>query len=139
MSEILAMQKTEANSEFSKFVVRNYEDWIGEKTDAPTMSHNLMRRHILPEINEKEPVIMLLLDNLRFDQWKTIEPIINNIYRVESEDYFYSILPTSTQYSRNAIFAGMLPGDIAKHNRKLWLNDNEKGGKNMHEAEFLGN
>ena len=138
MSEILTMQKSEANAEFSKFVERNYEDWITEKIEAPIMSHNLMRKKVLPEINDDVPTIMVLLDNLRFDQWKIIEPIITELFRVEEEDHFYSILPTSTQYSRNAIFAGMLPGEIAKTYPKWWLNDFEKGGKNMFEKELLG-
>ena len=139
MAEILSMQKTEANAEFSKFIMRNYEDWINENTkDVPTMSHNLLRKKVFPEINDDIPTVMLLLDNLRYDQWKTIEPIISELFRVEEEDFFYSILPTTTQYSRNAIFSGLMPADIYKHYPDKWLNDNQEGGKNMHEDEFLG-
>jgi len=139
MGDILAMQKSEANAEFSKYIVKNYHDWIDEdEEDGPTMSHNLMRNKILPYLTKERPTIMLLLDNLRFDQWKTIEPIFTELFRVEEEDSFYSILPTSTQYSRNSIFAGMLPGDIAKHYPKWWKNDNEEGGKNLHEKDLLG-
>ncbi len=137
MGDILSMQKTTANSEFSKFVERNYEDWINEKTEAPVMSHNLMRRKIFPEMKDDVPTIMLLLDNLRYDQWRTIEPIFTEIMRIESEETFYSILPTSTQYSRNSIFAGAMPGEIAKRFPKKWRNDNEDGGKNMYEHDFL--
>ena len=75
----------------------------------------------------------MLLDNLRFDQWKTIEPIISSYFKLLEEDSFFSILPTTTQYSRNAIFAGMMPGEIAQRYPDWWLNDNEKGGKNMYE------
>ncbi|MEO1715456.1 MAG: PglZ domain-containing protein, partial [Bacteroidota bacterium] len=88
-------------------------------------------------MKSEKTTIMLLLDNLRYDQWKMLEPIFSERFRVNEEDYFYSILPTSTQYSRNAIFAGMMPGEIAKRYPKWWLNDNEKGGKNMHEHDFL--
>jgi hypothetical protein len=95
-----------------------------------------MRNKVLPHLDET-PTVMLLLDNLRFDQWKVIEPIISELFRVEEEDYFYSILPTATQYSRNAIFSGMMPGDIAKHYPQWWLNDNEEGGKNNHEFDLL--
>jgi CheY-like chemotaxis protein len=137
MGDILSMQKSEANNEFSKFVVKNYIDWLGEKDEGPVMSYNLMRRKIFPQLQEDTPTVMLLLDNLRYDQWKVIEPIIGEFFRVEEEDFFYSILPTSTQYSRNAIFAGMMPGDIAKRYPDWWLNDNEKGGKNMHEQDLL--
>lgn len=138
MSEILASQKAEANTEFSKYIIRNYISWLNENADnAPTNSSNLMRKKIFPEMNSDIPTIFVLLDNCRFDQWKIIEPIVSELYRVEKEDYFYSILPTATQYSRNAIFAGMMPADIAQRFPDIWLNDNEEGGKNMHEAELL--
>ena len=142
MEDILAMQKSEANSEFSRFVVKNYESWVNPKMnneDKPIMSHNLLREKVFPHVKENDvPTVMLLLDNLRFDQWKTIEPIITELFRIEEESHFYSILPTSTQYSRNAIFAGMMPDDINKRYPDWWLNDNEKGGKNMHEKGLLG-
>jgi hypothetical protein len=102
------------------------------------MSHNLIRNKVFPHVSDDVPTIMLLLDNLRYDQWKILEPIITEFYRIEEEDYFYSILPTTTQYSRNAIFAGMMPGDIAKHYPDWWKNDNEEGGKNLHEYDLLG-
>ena len=138
MMDILSMQKSEANSEFSKFVSRNYLSWINNKDGAPLMSPDLMATKILPHLNDKQPVVFLLLDNLRWDQWKILEPIISELYEVEEEDYFYSILPTSTQYSRNAIFAGMMPSEIAKNYPDMWLEDFEEGGKNLHEAELLG-
>ncbi len=137
MGEILSVQKREANAEFSKFVERNYLDWVkGE--DAPIMSHNLMREKVFPHVNKERPTVMVLLDNMRYDQWKVIEPYITELYRVEEEDYFYSILPTATQYSRNAIFAGMWPSEIEKHYKDWWLNDSDEGGKNNHEADLLG-
>ena len=137
MGEILAVQKREANAEFSKYIERNYLDWVAEK-DAPIMSHNLMREKVFPHVNKERPTVMVLLDNMRFDQWKVIEPYLSQLYRVEEEDYFYSILPTATQYSRNAIFAGMWPSEIEKHYRQWWLNDADEGGKNNHEADLLG-
>ncbi|MEM9835508.1 MAG: bifunctional response regulator/alkaline phosphatase family protein [Bacteroidota bacterium] len=137
MGEILAMQKSEANKEFSKYVVKNYTRWMkGE--DRPVMSDNLMREKVLPHLNKEVPTVMVLLDNMRYDQWKVIEPMLATLYRIEEEDYFYSILPTSTQYSRNAIFAGMMPADIQKHYRDWWKGDTEEGGKNNHEADLLG-
>ena len=138
MAEILATQKAEANTEFSKYVSKNYLDWMGPKKDkAPTMSHNLLKNKIFPHVGDGIPSVMLLMDNLRFDQWKVIEPIISELFRVEEEDYFYTILPASTQYSRNAIFAGMMPADIETRYPKWWLNDNEEGGKNMFEPDLL--
>ncbi len=139
MDEILSMQKTEANAEFSKFVTKNYETWIQDKDGAaPVMSHNLLRSKVFSQLDSEASNFVLLLDNLRYDQWKVIEPIISELFRIEKEDYFYSILPTATQYSRNAIFAGMLPSDIQKAFGEKWLNDNQSGGKNMNEEFFLG-
>ncbi|MEM1323831.1 MAG: response regulator [Bacteroidota bacterium] len=139
MGDILAMQKTEANAEFSKYIVKRYLDWLEEGAeDAPTLSYNLMRKKIFPHLDKEVPTVMLLLDNLRYDQWKTIEPVVTEFFRVEEEETFYSILPTSTQYSRNAIFAGMMPADIDKYYSKWWKNDNEAGGKNLHEKDLLG-
>jgi len=130
------MQKREANTEFSKFVVKNYMHWVQEG-DGPVMSNNLMRSKVFPAISEERPTFMILLDNLRYDQWKSIEPTLSELFRVDEEDYFYSILPTSTQYSRNAIFAGLMPLEIQKRHREWWKNDNEEGGKNLHEADLL--
>lgn len=110
---------------------------MDNKDTAPVMSHNLFRKKIFPQLSEDLPTIILLLDNLRFDQWKMIEPIVNELFKVEEEETFYSILPTSTQYSRNAIFAGMMPNEIARKYKDKWLNDHEKGGKNMYEDFFL--
>ncbi len=137
MSEILAMQKAEANAEFSKYIQRNYTSWIGSD-QGPLMSHQLMRKKVFPKLMDEHPTFFILLDNLRFDQWLTIYPIINQLYRVVEEDHFYSILPTTTQYSRNAIFAGMMPGEIARKFPDRWSHDHEEGGKNQYEAELLG-
>ncbi|MCH2023629.1 MAG: response regulator [Saprospiraceae bacterium] len=138
MSEILSTQKEQANSEFSKFVERNYLDWIESDEDAPVMSHDLLRSMVFPDVNEERPTFFLLLDNLRYDQWKMIEPIVTEYFRIEEEDYFYSILPTTTQYSRNSIFAGLMPSEIEEYFPDCWLNDKDKGGKNMHEEKLLG-
>lgn len=137
MGEILAVQKKEANAEFSKFVERNYMDWVAG-TEAPVMSHDLMRKKVLPHLSKQQPTVMVLLDNMRFDQWKVIEPYLTELYKVEEEDFFYSILPTATQYSRNAIFAGMWPAEIAKAYPDWWKHDFDEGGKNNHEADLLG-
>ncbi len=136
MSDILSSQKSEANNEFSKYVVNNYLNWV-QHGSGPVMSNNLLRSKIFPQLDDEVPTILLLLDNLRYDQWKVIEPILSEYFRMEEEDFFYSILPTSTQYSRNAIFAGMMPMEIEKHYPKWWKNDNEEGGKNLHEHDLL--
>lgn len=136
MAEILGMQKAEANNAFSRFISNNYLDWLRDHT-GPIRSDTLMREKIFPHVDEERPTIMLLLDNLRFDQWRILKPIISELYRQEEEDFYYSILPTTTQYSRNAIFAGLMPADIEKHYPDLWFNDNEEGGKNNFEDQLL--
>lgn len=136
MKEILDMQKSDANQQFSRFIEKNYLDWI-KGNNGPILSHEMMREKIFKPMNKTKPVFFLLLDNLRFDQWKVLEPLILNLFRVDNEDYFYSILPTSTQYSRNAIFAGMTPMEIQKKYPDKWLNDSDDGGKNMHEKFFF--
>lgn len=137
MEEVLDMQKTEANSYFSKYLSENYVGWLNENSDeAPIMSHNVFKNKIAPEIKE-DPLFVILIDNLRYDQWKFIEPVVSNYFHVSEEEIYFSILPTATQYARNAFFAGLMPGEIQKLYPKLWLNDEEDGGKNMHEEELL--
>lgn len=136
MADILAMQKSEANAAFSKYLVKNYVSWM-QNGDGPVFSNNLLRSKVFPQLKPDVPTVMVLLDNMRYDQWRMIEPIISEFFRVEEEDFFYSILPTSTQYSRNAIFAGMMPAEIEKYHKQWWLNDNQEGGKNMHEHDLL--
>jgi CheY-like chemotaxis protein len=138
MQEVFQSQKNEANSEFFKFISRNYTSWInGKATDKPVMSHTLVKEKILPHVEKGVPLFFVLIDNLRFDQWRTIQPIFSESFRVVEEDSFYSILPTATQYARNAIFAGMLPVDIERRFPNQWKNDEEEGGKNLAEEEFF--
>lgn len=116
MREVLQSQKSEANTEFFKFISKNYASWVkSNSTDAPVMSHNLFQFKVLPHAERGTPLFFVLIDNLRFDQWKAIQPIFAESFRLLEEDSFYSILPTATQYARNAIFAGMLPADIEKN------------------------
>jgi CheY-like chemotaxis protein len=138
MQEVFQSQKTEANADFFKFISKNYASWVGAKsTEAPIMSHTLMKLKVLPHLEKGTPLFFILIDNLRFDQWKTIQPIFAESFRIHEEETFYAILPTATQYARNAIFAGMLPIDIEKKFPTQWKNDDEEGGKNMFEEDFL--
>ncbi|MFC5045733.1 PglZ domain-containing protein [Aquimarina hainanensis] len=137
MFEILESQKVEANSQFFKFVQKNYEDWFNNSEDAPIMSHTLFRKKVIPEISKEQPTILVVIDNLRYDQWKAFEPVVNNYYKKEEETSYYSILPTATQYARNSIFSGLMPSEMEKRHPDLWLNDIDEGGKNMNENEFL--
>lgn len=137
MTEILESQKTEANVQFGKFIEKNYEDWFDKNADAPTLSHTLFKTKVVPELKDKQPTLFIVIDNLRYDQWKAFEPIVNNYYKKVSESAFYSILPTATQYARNAIFSGLMPSDMEKMHPNYWKNDTDDGGKNLYEAEFL--
>lgn len=138
MREIFYNQKKEANAAFGKFIAKNYEKWVASPSaDAPIMSHQLLQFKVLPHLEQDVPLFFILIDNLRYDQWKAIEPIFAESFRVTEEDCFYSILPTATQYCRNAIFAGMMPVEIEKKFPQLWKNDEEEGGKNLHEQELL--
>lgn len=139
MKDVLSMQKQEANVEFCKFVSRNYIKWLDSEDDSrtPVMSHTLMQRKVVPTMSKSTPTIFVLIDNLRLDQWKVIQPIIAESFRLIEDDTIYSILPTATQYSRNSIFAGLLPLEIEEEFPKEWKNDEEEGGKNLHEATFM--
>ena len=136
--QILESQKAEANLQFGKFIERNYEDWFDEKADKPILSHKLFGEFVAPEIRKKDkPILFIVIDNLRLDQWKIFESIVYNHYKVEKEATYYSILPTATQYARNAIFSGLLPLEMEKKFPQYWKNDTDDGGKNLHEADFL--
>ncbi|MEO5591614.1 MAG: bifunctional response regulator/alkaline phosphatase family protein [Chitinophagaceae bacterium] len=138
MMEVFQSQKQEANTEFFKFISRNYLSWVNPKTNAaPVMSHTLMQQKVFPAIEKGVPTFFILIDNLRFDQWKAIQPIFSESFRIIEEETFYSILPTATQYCRNAIFAGLMPLDIEKQFPNQWKNDEEEGGKNLYEEDFL--
>ncbi|MCH4553818.1 T9SS response regulator signal transducer PorX [Aestuariibaculum lutulentum] len=137
MFEILESQKTEANIQFGKFIEKNYADWFSPHTEAPVMSHTLFREKIVPELSKDQPTLLVVVDNLRYDQWKVFEPIVNNHYKKNHEEAFFSILPTATQYARNAIFSGLMPGDMEKLYPQYWKNDTDEGGKNLHEEDFL--
>ncbi len=138
MMEVFQSQKQEANTEFFKFISRNYLSWVNPTSaDSPVMSHTLMKRKVFPHVEKGIPTFFILIDNLRFDQWKAIQPIFAESFRILEEETFYSILPTATQYCRNAIFAGMMPVDIEKQFPSQWKNDEEEGGKNLFEEEFF--
>ncbi|MEZ5045603.1 MAG: bifunctional response regulator/alkaline phosphatase family protein [Chitinophagaceae bacterium] len=138
MQEIHTQQKEEANNEFCKYIEKNYAKWIQRKSnDAPVMSHNLLKEHLFPFIEKGKSTFFILLDNLRYDQWKVLQPKFNELFKILNEDIALATLPTTTQYSRNAIFAGMLPIDIEKKFPVEWKNDDEDGGKNLYEELFF--
>ena len=136
MFEILESQKIEANSQFSKYVDKNYADWF-EGHDSPVMSHTLFKEWIQPELKDKS-TLLVVVDNLRYDQWYAFEETVANFYKKIKEESYISILPTATQYARNAIFSGLTPLDMERKHPDWWKNDTDEGGKNLFESQFLG-
>ncbi len=138
MEQVITMQKDDANKGFVRFIKNNYTDWFsGSNDDAPIMSHNVFQKKLFPLLQNDQKVVAFVVDNLRFDQWKTIEPLLSEYYNVQNEELFYGILPTSTQYARNAMFGGLMPAQIEKLHPELWVNEDEEGGKNQFEEELL--
>ncbi len=137
MDEVFSMQKQEANTEFTKYVTANYLKWLNAEKDSPIMSHTLFKEKVLPELKADIPTFFIVIDNLRYDQWRTIEPLISEHFRMKNEDAFFSILPTSTQYSRNAIFSGLLPSEIEHRHKEYWVNDEDAEGKNKYEKQLF--
>ena len=128
MREIFDMQKKEANKLFCDFIEDHYLDWVNGTEDSPQMIHTLVKDKIAPFIG-KEKTAVLVIDNLRYDQWKMIEPILSRYFSKEEEEIVFSILPTATHYARNAFFAGLLPSEIEKRFPNLWKNEEDEGGK----------
>lgn len=136
MLSILESQKSEANSQFFKFVKKNYQDWL-TADDKPTFSHTLFKDYVASNLSKEQGVLWVVIDNLRYDQYRILEPLINNHYKKEEEFSYLSILPTATQYARNAIFSGLMPSEMEKMYPEYWKNDIDEGGKNLFESEFL--
>lgn len=135
MDSMLEMQKEEANSEFYKFVKRNYEDWL-KGDDRPEMSDTIFRQRIFPMLDKGEKVFFVLIDNFRLDQWQIVKPLLADTFTFE-ESLYTSILPTATQYARNAIFSGLMPIQIARLFPDLWVDEEEEEGKNLNEAPLI--
>lgn len=138
MDQILAMQKDDANKAFFKFIKENYLEWLNKDFgQRPLLSHDIFQYKIFPLLNGGQKVFVLVIDNLRFDQWRTISPVFEEYFRVESDELYLSIIPTATMYSRNAMFAGLLPTEIEKLYPSLWEDDDNEGNKNPHEEQLL--
>ena len=137
MEEILISQKNECNSSFSKFIDNNYENWVNDFEDKPILSNSLISERLTKDISPTQKTLFVVIDNLRYDQWKTIEPYILKYYNKHLEEPYFSILPTATQYARNSLFSGLMPLDIKNKFPHYWKFDHEDGGKNLYENELL--
>lgn len=136
MREMLASQKEEANAAFAKFIRTNYEHWVNTPDDRPVMSPDVFKTAIFPRLAAGRKVFLLVLDNLRFDQWRVLSTELAEIFDID-EDLYYSILPTATQYARNAIFAGLMPLKIREMYPDLWVDEEEDEGKNLNEEALI--
>lgn len=139
ISEILAQQKEEANTQFTRFITKNYQQWIsGKDEERPIFSHTILKERVFPQLSNNSSIFLFVIDNLRYDQWKIIQPYIHNYYYINKEEIYYSILPTATHYARNALFSGLLPSEIEKKYPQWWHNENDEEAKNQYEQELLG-
>ena len=136
MLEMLTMQKSEANNMFAKFVKKNYQRWIDGSDDRPLMSPDIFKSRIFPSLDKGEKVFLLVIDNFRFDQWRTLASELSDQFSFD-EDLYMSILPTATQYARNAIFSGLMPSAIEKMFPELWVDEDSEEGKNLNEAPLI--
>lgn len=136
MDEILLMQKRDANSNYCRYVKRSYERWMNGGDDRPMMSDEVFRRRVFPLLDKGEKVCFVLIDNFRLDQWRVVQPLFTDLFNIE-EDLYTTILPTSTQYARNSIFAGLMPLQIAEMFPELWVEEDEDEGLNIHERELV--
>ena len=136
MDEMLSMQKTEANQAFAKFIRKHYENWISHPENRPVMSPDIFKTKIFPLLNQGEKVFLIVLDNFRYDQWRTLSTELADAFLIE-EDIYCSILPTATQYARNAIFSGLMPDKIAQMYPELWVDEDEEEGKNLNEEPLI--
>ncbi len=136
MDELLLLQKIEANTAFAKYVKKNYEKWV--TTDShPLMSHEIMKTKVFPLLDAGEKVFFIVIDNFRLDQWRMVKPIVSEYFAIDEDELYCSILPTATQYSRNAIFSGLMPIHISKMFPDLWVDEDEEEGKNLNESPLI--
>ena len=138
MTEMLSMQKEEANNGFGKFIAKNYLGWIKNNNEGrPLISPEIFKRKIFPEIDKGNKVFLIVVDNFRYDQWRVLSQEIGDMFDID-EDLYLSILPTATQYARNAIFSGLMPLQISKMYPDLWVDEDEEEGKNLNEGPLIG-
>lgn len=135
MDEMLRLQQTEANSAFAKFVRKNYHRWM-KGDDRPLMSPDIFKSKVFPLLDAGEKVFFILIDNFRFDQWRAVRPLLSDLF-TSDDDMYCSILPTATQYARNAIFSGLMPLDIARMFPELWVDEDSEEGKNINESPLI--
>ena len=140
LRQTLNDQKKEANKEFSKFVEKNYPDWIALKNDEyrPRLSPEIAENFLFDFLRkENKTVFFFVIDCLRLDQWLIMEKHLNELFKIDKQ-YYYSILPTATPYARNSLFSGLFPSEIEKYYPQLWQSGNDdENSMNRYEKELL--
>ena len=141
MTEMLQMQKEEANNGFAKFIKKNYLAWLENSSSSsssskPVLSPEIFKTKVFPMLNAGEKVFLVVLDNFRYDQWRVLSGELSAYFDID-EDMYYSILPTATQYARNAIFSGLMPNKIQEMFPDLWVDEDEEEGKNLNEEPLI--
>lgn len=137
MRSLLEDQRTQANAAFAKWVAKNYEGWFASNASRPLMSQDVMKHSVFPLLDKGEKVLLCVIDNFRYDQWKIIQPLLSEFYSVREEEQYLSILPTATQYARNAIFAGLMPLQIQEMYPQYWVEEGDEESKNLYEKELV--
>jgi|TARA_R110001599_G_scaffold244895_1_gene444969 CheY-like chemotaxis protein len=133
---VLEDQIHEANKEFGKFIENEYQSWLSQEDGAPLLSPKIIEKYVQPHLEKGKKTMFFIIDCMRYDQWLTFEAVLSNYYNIET-DFYYSILPTATPYSRNAIFAGLYPSDIERLYPELWQQGQDETSLNRHEEELL--
>ncbi|MFD2531360.1 T9SS response regulator signal transducer PorX [Gracilimonas halophila] len=136
LQQVLSDQFQQANKEFGKFLDQEYRDWMGKSDSRPTLSPEIFEKYVNPRLDKDEHVMFFIIDCMRYDQWLIFEPFLSNYFSIDT-DFYYSILPTATPYSRNSIFAGLYPADIDRMYPDLWQQGQDESSLNRHEEELL--
>lgn len=137
LRDLLKSQKSEANAFFAKYIKNNYLDWINNPDERPLLSTDIFKKRIFPLLDKKEKIFFIVIDNFRYDQSKLLIELLSELYSVEKEELYFSILPTATQYARNAIFSGLMPLQIKNMFPEFWVDEEDEDGKNNNEEELI--
>ena len=137
LRDLLQSQKSEANAFFAKYIKNNYLDWINNPDERPLLSTDIFKKRIFPLLDKKEKIFFIVIDNFRYDQSKLLIELLSELYSVEKEELYFSILPTATQYARNAIFSGLMPLQIKNMFPEFWVDEEDEEGKNNNEEELI--
>ena len=139
--DIFLSQRSEANAQYCRFYEKHYLEWLAGHEEKPLMSHTVLKEKLFPLMQPTTPspqsTFLIVIDNFRYDQWRFVQPVVERLFRVENDELYYTILPTTTQFARNAMFAGLMPSEIERKYPQYWINEDESGYKNQHEDQLL--